>query len=66
MRGVPYIWQVQLRHYDARIDQIQRAMHRFWDLIEHFDAPGLVPIRPSAVEREAGTTMGAERCIPHT
>ena len=31
--------RVQLRHYRERIEEIQRAMHYFWDLLE--GAPGL-------------------------
>lgn len=30
-------------------------MHRFWDLVEHFKAPGLAAHRP---ERGSGSTMG--------
>jgi perosamine synthetase len=36
--------RVQLRHYPQRIAEIQRAMNRFWDLLE--GVPGLSPHRP--------------------
>ncbi|MFW6060650.1 MAG: DegT/DnrJ/EryC1/StrS family aminotransferase [Phycisphaeraceae bacterium] len=44
--------RVQLRHYEARITEIQRAMNRFWDLLE--DTPGLRAHRPG----DADSTMG--------
>jgi len=47
--------RVQLKHYAARAAEIQRGMHRFWDLIETFETPGLVPIR---ADRSSGSTMG--------
>jgi perosamine synthetase len=46
---------VQLRHYDERILEIQAAMNRFWDIIEHFEAKGLRPIRTAP---GSGSTMG--------
>lgn len=45
--------RVQLRHYSARIAEIQRAMNRFWDLLE--DVPGISAHRPPA---DSGSTMG--------
>lgn len=45
--------RVQLRHYDARMAEIQRAMHAFWDQLA--DVPGLRPHRPA---RDSGSTMG--------
>lgn len=43
----------QLKHYDSRIAEIDKAMNYFWDLLE--DLPGIRPIRPKAGE---GSTMG--------
>jgi dTDP-4-amino-4,6-dideoxygalactose transaminase len=45
--------RVQLKHYPARIAEIQRAMNRFWDLLE--GVPGLRAHRPAA---SSGSTMG--------
>lgn len=45
--------RVQLKHYDARIAEIDAAMTRFWDLLE--DVPGIKAHRPAA---ESGSTMG--------
>jgi dTDP-4-amino-4,6-dideoxygalactose transaminase len=45
--------RVQLKHYPARIGEIQRAMNRFWDLLE--GVPGL---RPHRVEPTSNSTMG--------
>jgi perosamine synthetase len=45
--------RVQLRHYPERMQEIQAAMNRFWDLLE--GVPGLKPHRPSA---GSGSTMG--------
>lgn len=45
--------RVQLRHYPARIAEIQKAMNRFWDLLE--GVPGLHAHRP---EQNSGSTMG--------
>ena len=28
------VGRVQLRHYRERMEEIQRAMNRFWDLLE--------------------------------
>ena len=47
------VGRVQLRHYDARIAEIQRAMNRFWDLLE--GTPGIHAHRPPA---GSGSTMG--------
>lgn len=44
---------VQLKHYPERIAEIQRAMNRFWDLLE--DIPGLTPHRTGLTD---GSTMG--------
>lgn len=45
--------RVQLKHYPARIAEIQRAMNRFWDLLD--GVPGLKAHRPP---KESGSTMG--------
>jgi dTDP-4-amino-4,6-dideoxygalactose transaminase len=45
--------RVQLKYYPERILTIQRAMNRFWDLLE--DVPGIRPHRPAA---GSGSTMG--------
>ena len=45
--------RVQLRHYQDRITEIQKAMNRFWALLE--DVPGLKPHRPPL---DSGSTMG--------
>ncbi|HOX07124.1 MAG TPA: DegT/DnrJ/EryC1/StrS family aminotransferase [Planctomycetota bacterium] len=44
--------RVQLRHYPARMAEIQKAMNRFWDLLE--GVPGIRPHRPAA---GSGSTM---------
>ncbi len=44
--------RVQLKHYPARIKEIQKAMNRFWDLLE--GTPGIKANRPPA---ESGSTM---------
>jgi len=44
---------VQLKYYDERIAEIQRAMNRFWDLLD--GAPGLKAHRPA---KDSGSTMG--------
>jgi dTDP-4-amino-4,6-dideoxygalactose transaminase len=43
----------QLKHYPARIKEIQAAMNRFWDLLE--GTPGIRAHRPPA---DSGSTMG--------
>jgi len=45
--------RVQLKHYPARIEEIQKAMNRFWDLLE--DTPG---IHAHRVDPKSGSTMG--------
>jgi dTDP-4-amino-4,6-dideoxygalactose transaminase len=45
--------RVQLRHYPARIAEIQKAMNLFWDLLE--GTPGLAAHRPA---KDSGSTMG--------
>jgi len=45
--------RVQLRHYPARMAEIQQAMNHFWDGLE--GVPGLRPHRPP---KESGSTMG--------
>lgn len=45
--------RVQLRHYDERCAEIQKAMNYFWDLLE--DVPGIKPHRPA---KDSGSTMG--------
>jgi len=45
--------RVQLKYYDERCAEIQRAMNRFWDLLE--GCPGLRAHRPTA---DSGSTMG--------
>lgn len=45
--------RVQLRYYPDRIAEIQRAMNRFWDLLE--GVPGIKAHRPGA---DSGSTMG--------
>jgi len=45
--------RVQLRRYDQRMAEIQRAMNRFWDLLE--GVPGIRPHRPP---KDSGCTMG--------
>jgi dTDP-4-amino-4,6-dideoxygalactose transaminase len=45
--------RVQLKHYPARIQSIQAALNRFWDLLA--GCPGLRPHRPAPA---SGHTMG--------
>jgi len=45
--------RVQLKYYPERIAEIQKAMNRFWDLLE--DTPGIRAHRPA---RDSGSTMG--------
>lgn len=47
------VGRVQLRHYRERMEEIDRAMNAFWDLLE--GAPGLRPHRPP---KGSGSTMG--------
>jgi perosamine synthetase len=45
--------RVQLRHYPARIAEIQQAMNYFWDGLE-----GLPGVRPHRPAKDTGSTMG--------
>jgi len=45
--------RVQLKYYDARIAEIQRAMNRFWGLLD--GVPGIAPHR---IDGMHGSTMG--------
>ena len=45
--------RVQLRHYDARCEEIRRAMNYFWDLLE--GVPGIKAHRPA---KDSGSNMG--------
>lgn len=45
--------RVQLKYYQSRMEEIQKAMNYFWDLLK--DVPGLRAHRPPA---DSGTTMG--------
>jgi len=45
--------RVQLKHYDARITEIDRAMNTFWDLLE--GVPGIQAHRPP---KGSGSTKG--------
>ena len=47
------VGRVQLKYYDARCEEIQKAMNYFWDLLE--DVPGLRAHRPA---KDSGSTMG--------
>jgi dTDP-4-amino-4,6-dideoxygalactose transaminase len=47
------VGRVQLKYYKERMDEIQKAMNYFWDLLE--GAPGLRAHRPP---KESGSTMG--------
>jgi dTDP-4-amino-4,6-dideoxygalactose transaminase len=47
------VGRVQLRHYDERMAEIDRAMNYFWDLLE--GVPGIRAHRPP---RDSGSTMG--------
>lgn len=44
---------VQLKHYPARIAEIQKSINYFWDLLE--GTPGLKPHRPA---KDSNSTMG--------
>ena len=46
------VGRVQLKHYDARMHEIQKAMNYFWDGLE--GVPGIRAHRPS----DEGSTMG--------
>jgi len=47
------VGRVQLKSYDVRIAEIQKAMNLFWDLLE--GVPGLQAHRPP---KDSGSTMG--------
>jgi len=47
------VGRVQLRHYRDRMEEIQRAMNHFWDLLQ--GVPGLKAHRPAT---GSGSTMG--------
>ena len=47
------VGRVQLRHYQTRMEEIQKAMNLFWDLLD--GTPGIRPHRPPA---SSGGTMG--------
>lgn len=47
------VGRVQLKHYDARMHEIQKAMNYFWDLIE-----GLPGIRAHRTPKGSDSTMG--------
>jgi len=47
------VGRVQLKYYKERMEEIQKAMNYFWDLLE--GAPGLRAHRPP---KESGSTMG--------
>lgn len=49
--------RVQLRQFPARIDEIQAAMGRFWDLLA--DVPGLRPHRPADPAGSTGAWYSA-------
>ncbi len=45
--------RVQLKHYRARMEEIQKSMNYFWDLLE--GVPGVKAHRPA---KDSGSTMG--------
>ena len=47
------VGRVQLKHYRERMEEIQKAMNYFWDLLE--GVPGIKPHRPA---KDTGSTMG--------
>lgn len=47
------VGRVQLKYYKERMEEIQKAMNYFWDLLE--GAPGIRPHRP---HKDSGSTMG--------
>ena len=53
------VGRVQLRHFDARNAEMQKAMNYFWDQLE--GVPGIRAHRP---EKGSGSTMGGWYC-PH-
>ncbi len=49
--------RVQLKYYDRRCEEINKAMNYFWDLLE-----GLPGIRPIRVDESTGSTMAGWYC----
>lgn len=47
------VGRVQLKYYDQRMNEIQKAMNYFWDLLE--GTPGIRAHRPA---KDSGSTMG--------
>ncbi len=47
------VGRVQLKYYDERVQEIQKSMNYFWDLLE--GVPGVKAHRPP---RDSGSTMG--------
>ena len=47
------VGRVQLRHYQRRLEEIQKAMNYFWDLLD--GVPGVKAHRPP---KDSGSTMG--------
>jgi dTDP-4-amino-4,6-dideoxygalactose transaminase len=47
------VGRVQLKYYNERMDEIQKGMNYFWDLLE--GVPGIKAHRPA---KETGSTMG--------
>jgi len=47
------VGRVQLKYYDVRCAEIQKAMNYFWDLLE-----GVPGIRAHRVPKDSGSTMG--------
>ena len=45
--------RVQLRHFGQRTAEIQRAMNRFWDMLE-----GIPGVRPHRTAPQSGSSMG--------
>jgi perosamine synthetase len=54
VQTVSAMGRVQLRHYPARMREIDSALNRFWDLLAN--TPGIRAHRPA---KESGSTMGA-------
>mgnify|MGYP003325514179 CR=1 FL=1 len=55
------IGRVQLKHYDTRIAEIDRAMNYFWDLLE-----GVPGIRAHRVDESTGSTMASNQFFKST
>jgi len=47
--------RVQLKHYRGRMEEIQHAMNRFWDLWEQQELPG---VRAHRTPQDSGSSMG--------